>query len=473
MKKLYEDRTMYDDFKSDQEYVEMLEASIEKAQTGFLIADAEGKVIRVNQAQINITGQAPSYNVGRKMKEVQKDDNSPSGTVIVCETLKPATIEQTLPNGRSYLVYSNPYFGEDGKLKYVISNLIDATEIKKTKESLGEIKNDNIRLNIELQELQSRIETRNNVIHQSKVMRQIILLCNKIAQFDSNILIQGESGVGKELIAEYIVQKSIRNRKPFIKINCAALPERLIESELFGYEAGSFTSASTKGKKGILEYANEGTILLDEVSELALSIQAKLLRFIQEGEFYRIGGVKPVNTDVRILAATNHNLEDLIKDGKFREDLYYRLNVIPVVVPPLRERKEDIPLLTGYFVNKFNEKHNLKKSIEIQAVNTLQKFPFYGNVRELQNTIERILVLSETDVIHPKDVLYFMQGIATEDSTNRENGLREIMQRYEEEVLREHIKEYKTQEALCKVLKVSQSTISRKLEAHGIKLNTQ
>lgn len=471
MKREHNDKTIYNEFESDEEYLEMLEASIEKSEIGLLIADAQGKVIKVNQAQIDITGQDPSYNIGRNMREVQLDDQSPSGTVIVCETLKPVKLEQNLPNGRSYLVYSNPYFGENGKLKYIISNLIDATEVRRTKESLENIKNDNIRLNLQLQELQNQMETHAKIIHQSKIMRQVILLCDKVAQFDSNVLIKGESGVGKERVAEYIFEKSSRNRKSFIKINCAAIPERLLESELFGYEPGAFTGSNTKGKKGLLEYANEGTLLLDEISELALPLQAKLLRFLQEGEFYKIGGVKPIVADVRILAASNQNLESMVKKGHFREDLYYRLNVIPVYVPPLRERKEDIPLLVGYFVNKFNEKHNLKKSINNQAANALREFPFYGNVRELQNTIERILVLSESDNIQMKDILNFMKGTDPEPAEDHPLSLKELMYQYEGKILKQYLEEYRSQEELSKALQVSQSTISRKLEMHKIKIS--
>lgn len=463
------DRTLYADFESDEEYLEMLEAAIEKTEIGFLIADADGKVIKVNQSQINITGQDPSYNLGRNMRDVQLDDQSPSGTVIVCETKKPVVLEQNLPNGRSYLVYSNPYFDDKGNLKYIISNLLDATEIRRTKESLENLKNDNIRLNLQLQELQNQMETHSKIIHQSKIMRQVLLLCEKIAQFDSNILIQGESGVGKERIAEYIFEKSNRNRKSFIKINCAAIPERLLESELFGFEPGSFTNANAKGKKGLLEYANEGTLLLDEISELELSLQAKLLRFLQEGEFYRVGGVKPVIADVKIIAASNKNLEMLVKEGKFREDLYYRLSVIPIHIPPLRERKEDIPLLAGFFVNKFNEKYNLKKSINSQAANALREFPFYGNVRELQNTIERILVLSESDIIQPIDILNFMKGVDSDPLEIEALSLKQLMDQYEKKVLQRYLDEFKDQESLSNALKVSQSTISRKLAYHGVK----
>ncbi len=470
MKRRNTEYTFYDSFNSDDEYLEMLEAAIEASEIGYLISDAEGKVIKVNQAQINITGQVPSYNVGRNMREVEIEDQSPSATIMVCETLKPVKIEQNLVNGRSYLVYANPYFDSEGKLKYVLSNLLDTTEINKTKESLEKIKNDNIRLNMQLQQLQNKMDPQSNkIIHQSRIMRQLLLLCDKVAQFDSNVLLQGESGVGKERIAEYIFEKSNRSRKPFVKINCASIPEQLMESELFGYEAGSFTGAAGKGKKGILEYAQEGTLLLDEVSELAVPLQAKLLRFLQEGEFFRVGGTKPITTDVRIIAASNKELETLVSEGVFREDLYYRLNVIPIYVPPLRERKEDIPLLAGYFAKQFNEKHNLKKSFNIEAVNKLLEFSFRGNVRELQNTIERILVLSENDMIRETDVTNFIKGIENEILEEETLSLKEIMQKYEMRILKQYLEKYKTQENVRKILKVSQSTISRKFDLYKIK----
>lgn len=470
MKRKYPDRTEYDSFDSEEEYYELLEAAIEESEIGYLIADADCNVIKVNQAQINISGQDASYNVGKNMRDVEVLDQSPSATVIVSKTLKPVKLEQSLPNGKSYLVYSSPYFDGRGKLKYIISNLLDTTEINKTKDTLEKIKNDNLRLSLQLQELQNQMDPQSKIIHQSRIIRQMLLLCDKVAQFDSNVLIQGESGVGKERVAEYIFEKSRRKDKPFIKINCASIPEQLLESELFGYEAGSFTNANSKGKQGILEYAHEGTLLLDEISELALPLQAKILRFLQEGEFYRIGGMKPITVDVRIIAASNKNMENLVNTGVFREDLYYRLNVIPVFVPPLRERKEDIPLLVGHFVNKFNDKHDLKKSIELTAVNALMDFPFNGNVRELQNVIERILILSESSVIRKQDILRFMKGIETEEQAeNKQLSLKELMIQYEMEVLKQCLEEYGTQKNMSKALKVSQSTISRKFEQFKIK----
>lgn len=469
MNKRRNDYTSHDFFCSKDDYLEMLEAAVEESEIGYLIADAEGRVIKINHAQTMITGQEASYNIDRNMRDVQIEDQAPSATIMVCDTLKPVKIEQNLANGKSYLVYANPYFDQEGKLKYVISNLLDTTEINRTKESLERIKHDNLRLSLQLQELQNQMDPQGKIIHQSRIMRQLLLLCDKVAQFDSNVLLQGESGVGKERIAEYIFEKSNRKDKPFVKINCASIPEHLLESELFGYEGGAFTGADGKGKKGILEYAHEGTLLLDEISEFALPLQAKLLRFLQEGEFYKVGGKRPIAADVRIIASTNRELDALVNEGIFREDLYYRLNVIPILVPPLRERKEDIPLLVGYFAKKFNEKHNLKKSFDIEAVNALVEYPFRGNVRELQNTIERILVLTEKDTVTEREVANIVTGITNETGEEEASSLREIMHKYETKILRQYLDKYKTEEAISRKLKVSQSTISRKFSIYKIK----
>lgn len=234
-------------FKSQEEYLNLLEAAIAGSEIGYMICDAECNVVKINQAQIRITGQEAAYNLGRNMRDIEIEDGSPSATVKVASEKVPVKLEQTLVNGNSYLVYSYPFFDQEGELKYIISNLLDTTEINKTKQ---ELENNNRKLSEQLLELQNQIQAQGKIIYQSDIMRQTLKLCDKVAIFDSNILIQGESGVGKERIAEYIYEKSRRNTKEFIKLNCAAIPEALLESELFGYEAGAFTGASKEGKKG-------------------------------------------------------------------------------------------------------------------------------------------------------------------------------------------------------------------------------
>lgn len=259
-----------------------------------------------------------------------------------------------------------------------------------------------------------------NIIGESFVMKQLYEVINKVAKTDATILIQGESGTGKELVARAIHYNSLRNKGAFIKLNCTAISSGLLESELFGHEKGSFTNAFYK-KAGRFELADKGTLLLDEISEMEPSLQAKLLRVIQEGEFDRVGGTVTVKTDVRIIATTNKNLLEEIKNGKFREDLYYRLNVIPIFVKPLRQRKEDIPILINYFVNKFNAKNGKSiRGLSPDALRLLVDYDWPGNVRELQNAIERAIVLTSSDRLE-KELFAF---IHTDPNLARDFGNR-------------------------------------------------
>ena len=244
-----------------------------------------------------------------------------------------------------------------------------------------------------------------NTIGQSKAMRDVITLAKKVAESDANtILIQGESGTGKNLIARAIHYHSARAAQPFVEVTCTAIPETLIESELFGHEKGAFTDAKI-AKKGLFELANGGTIYLDEIGDTKPSTQAKLLRVIEDKTFKRVGGLKDISINVRVIAATNKSLDNAIKDGSFRADLYYRLKVIPVVIPPLRERKEDIIPLAMYYIKTFDRefKKNVQ-GISPEAENILLKYPWYGNVRELKNAIERICILEDTEIISPDHI---------------------------------------------------------------------
>lgn len=242
------------------------------------------------------------------------------------------------------------------------------------------------------------------IITQNKKMEKLLEIAKDIADSKASIFIQGESGTGKELFARYIHHHSSRRDEPFVAVNCAALPENLLESELFGHEKGAFTGAISR-KKGKFELANHGTLLLDEVSEMDYQLQSKLLRVLQEREIDRIGGMNPVPVDVRFLATTNRDIEKQIKDGKFREDLHYRLNVIPFHLSPLRERKEDIPLLAKHFVEKYCELDNRSvKGLTDEAIATLMQMPWKGNVRELENIIERAVLMCKEDLISNKDL---------------------------------------------------------------------
>ncbi len=243
-----------------------------------------------------------------------------------------------------------------------------------------------------------------NIVGKSEPMRQIFKMIGTLAQADCTVLLRGESGTGKELVARAIHCSSQRAGSPFVPVNCAAIPESLLESELFGYEKGAFTGAATR-KLGKFELVSGGTILLDEIADMSLAMQAKILRVIQERSFERLGGTRPIKVDTRLITATNKNLEELIMKEAFREDLYYRLNVVSIYLPALRERKEDIPLLVSHFLRNYNRADNKKiKGISTRALKLLMDYDWPGNVRELENAIERAIVLGEGDILLPRDL---------------------------------------------------------------------
>ncbi|MEI8102838.1 MAG: sigma 54-interacting transcriptional regulator [Chlorobium sp.] len=278
-----------------------------------------------------------------------------------------------------------------------------------------------------------------NIIGNTKPMIALYSMIEKIARTNATTLVLGESGVGKELVASAIHFKSRRADQPFIKFNCAALPESIVESELFGHEKGAFTGALVT-RHGRFELANNGTIFLDEVGELSLPIQAKLLRIIQEKEFERVGGSKTIKVDVRVIAATNRNLEELIRNGLFREDLYYRLNIFPITVPPLRERKTDILLLADYFVEKYNKaNHKGVRRISTTSIDMLMRYHWPGNVRELQNCMERAVILSEDNVIHGYHLPPTLQT-AESSGTPYTGSLQQKLESIEQEMIIEALK---------------------------------
>src|SRR3954468_19731929 len=251
--------------------------------------------------------------------------------------------------------------------------------------------------------LKRAVEVRHQMIGDSPSLRQVMASVGRAAPTNATVLIQGESGVGKELVARSIHRNSLRSRERFVQVNCAAIPEELIESELFGHEKGSFTGATEK-QLGKFEQADRGTIFLDEVGDMSPKTQAKVLRVLQEGEVERLGSARTIKVDVRVIAATNKNLEEAIARGEFREDLFFRLNVIPIVVPPLRERRDDIPQLVQHFARRTSEEHNMKpKRFDAAAMEAMTRYRWRGNIRELRNTVERLMIMSASDVVHVDD----------------------------------------------------------------------
>ncbi len=320
-----------------------------------------------------------------------------------------------------------------------------------------------------------------NIIGTSKAIERVKNMTLTIAKSNSTVLLRGESGTGKEVFAKAIHDISPRCNKNFIAINCAALPETLLESELFGYEPGSFTGAMIGGKDGIIKEASGGTLFLDEIGEIPMFIQAKLLRVIQEGKIRKIGSNKEEAIDVRIIAATNNNLEDMIKDKTFREDLYYRLNVVPMYIPTLKERLEDIPLFVQFFIDKLNYKLNKNiKGADVEFISELMKYHWPGNVRELQNVIERAMNLCKGDILTAEDIFINFKNdiysygpkeiIDKKSDEYLQLPLKDIMEKCEKEIIKKAIDNYKSYRKAASVLKVSHTTIMNKINKYNIKI---
>ena len=318
-------------------------------------------------------------------------------------------------------------------------------------------------------------------VFNSKAMKNVLDEILKVSRYDCNVIIFGDTGVGKEKVANLIQKNSDRKMQPFVKINCGAISPSLIESEFFGYEKGAFTGANASGKKGYFELANNGVMFLDEIGELPLDMQAKLLRVIQDGEFYRVGGTTPVKTNVRIISATNRDLEKLVEEGKFRRDLYYRLNVVPIRIPRLGDRPEDIPVLVNHFLGKYGEKFGTSRKISESAMDYLKKLPWPGNIRELENSVQRLIISSKGEDITLMDVMRethgeifggpFM-GIDEDEETgqemDREIDLQTAVDENEKGLIKHAGEKYGSTRKAAKAIGISQTQLVRKKKKYGI-----
>ena len=392
-------------FSTLSEASERLNAIIEHSFDGIFITDAKANVIRINHAYEVITGLKKEEVLGKNMADLVRNKLiSESGSLQVIKTKQPVTLQQCFRSGKEALVTSSPIFDADGNFIMIVTNVRDLTEIYNLKAVVQEKTAAMDRLAMELEHLQTTSEDNQEIIAKDETTLAAMLLANRVASMDTTVILLGETGVGKEVMARYIFQHSHRAKNSFIKVNCGAIPENLIESELFGYEGGAFTGANKNGKIGLFELANNGTLFLDEIGELPKDMQVKLLRALQEQEIMRVGGTKPVKIDVRIIAATNRNLEEMVKDGTFREDLYYRLTVFPISIPPLRMRKKDVLPLALSFLEKLNQKYQLKKYFTDLSMQLLHEYDWPGNIRELKNIVERAIIISPSDAIKPEDL---------------------------------------------------------------------
>lgn len=388
-----------------QDYVRMLEEIVEFSSDGFYITNNEANTIYMNKSYERITGLRREDLICRNMGDlVDSGIISEATSFRVLKDKKTVTINQTFNTGKRALVVSTPFLDKNNDILMIVTKVRDITELKLLEQKYKKSTDENIKYKSLIEELKLQDASSDYIVAEDESMRNLLLMAKRVARVDTTIIIYGETGTGKELIAKYIYNNSNRANKPFVKINCGAIPESLIESEFFGYTEGSFTGAVKGGKSGIFEAANDGTLFLDEIGELPFNMQVKLLRVLQDGEVMRIGGNKSINVDVRVIAATNRDLEDLVKKGRFREDLYYRLNVVPLIVKPLRERRLSIIPTAEYLLKVYNEKYKLNKIISKEAYKYFYDYNWPGNVRELSNLVERLVVTSSNDEISVNNI---------------------------------------------------------------------
>lgn len=445
--------------------IDELVSVLNSVKDAIFIDDKDGITLWCNEACTHLYDIRREDVIGVSAQELEKAGVfSPSVTIKVMDEKKEITLIHENRAGKQLLSTGIPIFSPDGEISQIITTSRDITELS--------------HLQKELESVQSKLKKLHaphkygdeEIVAVSQPMYNVLQLAKRLADVDSTVLITGESGVGKGLIAKYLHKNGHRKNKPFVTVNCGAIPENLMESELFGYERGAFTGSRSEGKMGLFQEAEGGTIFLDEISELPLNLQVKLLQVIQEREFKKVGGVKSIPVDVRIISATNRELRSLVEIGKFREDLYYRLNVVPINVPPLRERREDILPLIHTSLYQLNAKLGESKTIDPQALAILLTYSWPGNAREVENIIERLVITTRDSVVKPENLpSYLLEHSGTRHPIRSERSLAEAVEEVEKELLESALKKHGSTRTVAKVLGVSQPTVVRKMSKYGIK----
>lgn len=444
---------------------ERLQIILESVQDGICVVDRSGEVTYVNPSYLRIVHKTPEMVVGQNVFETAADGNR-------CAVLRSGIARigsiRHKKDGTTIVANVNPIF-VDGEIAGVVSVIKDITEIQTLMERLSQVSAKAEYLEQELLRTKKTAQAFANYIGKSGKVVDVLALASKAADSSANVLIRGESGTGKEVIAEGIHYASGRRRGPFIRVNCGAIPGALLESELFGHEKGAFTGA-VRRKLGKFELANHGTIFLDEIGELDKNLQVKLLRVLQQKEFDRVGGEETIHVDVRIIAATNRDLEAMVREGTFRDDLYYRLNVIPIILPPLRDRPDDIPLLVEHFIEKISKEN--KKDVRGITPDAMQMFMHYrwpGNVRELENVIERVITLMDTDLITAAVLPSYIKGdIAGREVQSLADDTVLPWEEYEKQIIANALRQGTSFNGAAKLLRISHKTVAAKARKYGL-----
>ncbi len=439
---------------------DMLNLALDSCVDHFHITDGKGTILRVNTAFEKNCKIKREFVEGRTTSEMEQlGVYKPSMTGTAIKEKRQITFVQSVPMGE-VITTCTPVLDEEGNVKLVVSNARFINELKllhkyfKERSAIGNGPDGNSK----------------EFVSQDPLMISLKDMAKKVAPTDSSILILGETGSGKSMLAKLIHENSARSKGNFIEINCAAIPENLIESELFGYSAGAFTGAKKEGKRGLIELANNGTLFLDEIGDMPLNVQAKLFNFLQSRTITRVGGEDSIPVDIRLITATNKDLEKMTHEGLFRSELYYRINVVPITIPPLRNRQDDIPLLIEYFRNKFCNKYSTIIMISHEVIECMLNYSWPGNVRELENLIERLIVLDRNGIIELEDMpATILASSDTNDEkimVNRIVPLKEAIEEFERKLVISVYNKYKSSYKVAEKLNISQSAAMRKIHKY-------
>jgi len=449
------------------------DAIIDSSSDGLFVCDGHATVIRMNPASERIHQTKAQAVIGKNMVDLIDEGFIDRSAAL--EAVEKKTVVNLLQKkgNRKLISTATPVFNDAGDIIRVVVSEQDITQFENLQRQLEQEQEIKHQLQHQLVEMQQDILHTHEIIARSANMVKALQRALKASKVDSSILITGESGVGKGVIANLIHKSSSRSEKPLIRINCGAIPETLIESELFGYEKGAFTGAQANGKLGHLELADCGTLFLDEIAELPLPSQVKLLRFLENGRLTRLGGTQPRFVDARIIAATHRDLKKMVEEGAFRNDLFYRLQVIPITIPPLRDRRECLLPLLRHYVDTFARKIGGVKRLSQAAIDALMAYSYPGNVRELMNICEQVVVMSEMEIIDRQDLPRDVIAQTTESGEDwaswpPQMTLDQVLESVERAFLRDTLKTHKRQSRIAKALGISQPTVARRMKKYGL-----
>lgn len=436
--------------------VEPIRSLINAIQDGIYITDAQAVTVAVNDAYERITGLNRSILIGRYMGDLVKLGYlSNSASLEVIKRQEVVTLVQTIHGSQKILVTGSPVFDQEKQLICIVTSVRDITELLRAKHAQEQLEN------LFRSQSQYKINSASHDLIISRETQGIFDLATNVAKFNSKVLLRGETGTGKSKLARYIHSISPRAEQAFLELNCSGIPDNLLEIELFGYVAGAFTGASTKGKKGLLEIAHKGTLFLDEIGDLPLSMQVKLLKVIEESRFLPVGSTEFKDVDIRIISATHRNLEDMVQQGEFREDLFYRINVIDLELPPLRQRRSEILSLVQQYLKVFNDKYHLEKSFSPEVIEAFSQYDWPGNIRQLINVLERMMVSTTHTEIGLQDLPSDLRKHG--QVTPSKMTLKERVQAFECELISAALIQYGSTRATAQALGVEQSTLVKKI----------